>query len=87
MQFKKGGFGEGSGFANNFAPENSGTSVVAVGSTGGNNIPTEDMNNAYEAGDLRKDYSMASSYIDNKTGKDHIHQTHKEIQGCALSER
>jgi len=69
VQFKKGGFGEGSGFANNFAPENSGTSVVAVGSTGGNNIPTEDMNNAYEAGDLRKDYSMASSYIDNKTGK------------------
>ena len=69
VQFKKGGFGEGSGFANNFAPENSGTSVVTVGSTGGNNIPTEDMNNAYELGDLRKDYSMASSYIDNKTGK------------------
>jgi hypothetical protein len=69
VQFKKGGFGEGSGFANNFAPENSGTSVVTVGSTGGNNIPTEDMNNAYELGDLRKDYSLASSYIDNKTGK------------------
>lgn len=69
VQFKKGGFGEGSGFANNFAPENSGTSVVTVGSTGGNNIPTEDMNNAYELGDLRKDYSMASSYVDNKTGK------------------
>ena len=68
VQFKKGGFSEGSGFTNSFAPENSGTSVVTVGSTGGNNIPTEDMNNAYEAGDLRKDFSMASSYVDNKTG-------------------
>ncbi|MDP3912507.1 MAG: RagB/SusD family nutrient uptake outer membrane protein [Bacteroidota bacterium] len=68
VQFKKGGFGEGSGFANNFAPENSGTSVVTVGGTSGNNIPTADLDNAYEAGDLRKEFSMASSYIDNKTG-------------------
>ncbi len=69
VQFKKGGYGEGSSFANNFAPENSGTSVVSVGGTSGNNIPTEDVSNAYETGDLRKDFSMASSYIDNKTGK------------------
>ena len=42
------GYGEGSNYANNFAPENSGTNVVAVGGTGGNNIPEMDIYNAYE---------------------------------------
>ncbi len=62
VQFKKGGFGEGSGFANNFAPENSGTNVVPVGSTGGNNLPGRDMYDAYENQDLRRDFSMALGY-------------------------
>lgn len=66
IQFLKGGYGEGSNFANNFAPENSGTNVVAVGGTGGNNIPEMDIYNAYEEGDLRRDFSMSLGYHDNR---------------------
>lgn len=65
IQFLKGGYGEGSNYANNFAPENSGTNVVAVGGTGGNNIPEMDIYNAYEEGDLRRDFSMSLGYYDN----------------------
>lgn len=64
VQFKKGGFGEGSNFPNTFAPENSGTNVVPLGSTGGNNLPGDDMINSYEPGDLRKGFSVASGYYD-----------------------
>ncbi len=66
VQFKKGGFSEGSNFPNNFAPENSGTNVVPVGGTGGNNIPEMDIYNAYEDGDLRRDFSMSLGYYDNR---------------------
>ncbi|MDR1919538.1 MAG: RagB/SusD family nutrient uptake outer membrane protein [Tannerellaceae bacterium] len=66
VQFKKGGFGEGSNFPNNYAPENSGTNVVPVGSTGGNNVPEMDMYNAYEEGDLRRDFSMSLGYNDSR---------------------
>lgn len=70
VQFKKGGYGEGSDFPNTFAPFNSGTNVVQVGGTGGNNIPEMDMYNAYEDGDLRRDFSMALGYNDSrKDGK------------------
>ena len=58
IQFLKGGYGEGSNYANNFAPENSGTNVVAVGGTGGNNIPEMDIYNAYEEGDLRREVAL-----------------------------
>ncbi len=60
VQFKKGGVGEGSIWPNYFAPQNS--PVVSVGSGGGDNIPTLDISQAYEPGDLRKQYSMADSY-------------------------
>jgi hypothetical protein len=66
VQFKKGGFGEGSNFPNNYAPENSGTNVVSVGSTGGNNIPEMDIYDAYEEGDLRRDFSMSLGYNDSR---------------------
>ncbi|MDR2810320.1 MAG: RagB/SusD family nutrient uptake outer membrane protein [Tannerellaceae bacterium] len=66
VQFKKGGFGEGSNFPNNYAPENSGTNVVTVGSTGGNNVPEMDIYNAYEEGDLRRDFSMSLGYNDSR---------------------
>jgi starch-binding outer membrane protein, SusD/RagB family len=51
VQFKKGGFGEGSPYANNFAPEFSAPFVVPVGGTGGNNIVTQDMEDAYRLND------------------------------------
>lgn len=66
IQYLKGGYGEGSNFVNSFAPENSGTNVVAVGSNGGNNIPEMDIYNAYEEGDLRRDASMSLGYYDNR---------------------
>lgn len=64
VQYKKGGFGTGSPFANNFAPRFSENKVVAVGGTGSENSPTPDMEEAYEEGDLRKDISMAPGFLD-----------------------
>ena len=62
-----------SNFMYQFAPWNSGSIVTGDPGTtlgGGNgwNIPTQDMINAYEAGDLRKDVSLATSFTD-LTGK------------------
>ena len=68
VQFKKGGFSEGSNFANRFAPNNSGTNVIAVGTGGGDNIPELEMYNAYEEGDLRRDFSVKLGYNDNRKG-------------------
>jgi len=61
VQYKSGGAGEGNAWPNSFAPQNSGNAVIAFGGDG-NNQPTTDMISAYEAGDLRKDVSVASSY-------------------------
>ena len=72
IQFLKGGYGEGSNYANNFAPENSGTNVVAVGGTGGNNIPEMDIYTAYEEGDLRRDFSMSLGYYDNRKNNEWV---------------
>ncbi|WP_031530165.1 RagB/SusD family nutrient uptake outer membrane protein [Dyadobacter crusticola] len=69
VQFKKGGTGTGSSFYNNFAPRNSGSSVIQIGFASGRNIPTTDLINAYEPGDARKAASLAVGYTDNTTGK------------------
>ena len=61
VQYKKGTIGEGSGFGNAYAPENSGNLVIQFGG-GGNNRPTPDLEKAYEPGDLRKDVSMSTGY-------------------------
>ncbi|MBN7813484.1 RagB/SusD family nutrient uptake outer membrane protein [Algoriphagus sp. H41] len=63
VQFKSSSSGEGSPFANQFAPIGSGTAVVSVGNPLGQNIPTAAMNLAYEANDLRKAASMKTSYV------------------------
>jgi len=62
VQYKSGGAGEGNGWPNSFAPQNSGNAVIAFGGDG-NNAPTADIIAAYESGDLRKDASVASSYV------------------------
>ncbi|CAG5012036.1 SusD-like protein P25 [Dyadobacter sp. CECT 9275] len=62
VQYKSGGAGEGNSWPNSFAPQNSGNAVIAFGGDG-NNQPTADIINAYEPGDLRKDVSVASSYV------------------------
>lgn len=69
VQFKKGGTGTGSNFYNNFAPRNSGTSVIKVGFPSGRNIPTTDLIAAYEPGDVRKEASLALGYTDAVTGQ------------------
>ncbi len=63
VQFKKGASGEGSPFTNQFAPIGSGTAVTGLGNPLGQNIPTDDMANAYETGDTRKHVSMRTSYV------------------------
>ncbi|GAB3315874.1 RagB/SusD family nutrient uptake outer membrane protein [Larkinella ripae] len=68
VQYKKGSIGEGSGFANAYAPENSGNAVIQFGG-GGNNQPTPDLIAAYEPGDLRKDVSLATSYTNASGAK------------------
>ncbi|WP_345229648.1 RagB/SusD family nutrient uptake outer membrane protein [Olivibacter ginsenosidimutans] len=64
VQYKKGGFGLGSPFNNAFAPRLSGQIVTTIGAGGGQNQPTADMANTYEAGDQRRAASMADGYQD-----------------------
>lgn len=71
VQFKKAATGEGSPFTNQFAPIGSGTAVVSVGNPLGQNIPTANMNNAYETGDVRKAVSMRNSYVLNGNTVNH----------------
>lgn len=62
VQFKSGGVGEGNPWPNAFAPENSGNAVIPYGGDG-NNQPTNDLINSYEAADIRKAFSVATSYV------------------------
>lgn len=68
VQYKKGNIGEGSPYANAYAPVNSGNAVIAFGGNG-NNIPTVDLEKSYEAGDPRKTVSMATSYTNASGSK------------------
>ncbi len=65
VQFKGGSNGEGSPFSNQFAPIGSGTAVVPVGNPLGQNIPTDELFQAYQEGDLRRAVSMDTSYVLN----------------------
>ncbi|WP_460966886.1 RagB/SusD family nutrient uptake outer membrane protein [Spirosoma migulaei] len=67
VQYKSGGSAEGNPWPNLFAPQSSGNSVIAF-SGNGNNQPTEDLYKAYEPGDIRRDISMAISYV-NASGQ------------------
>jgi hypothetical protein len=67
VQFKKGGLGTGSNYYLQFAPRNSGTVITGLGFAQGRNIPNTDISKAYETNDLRKNISMAESYVMNGT--------------------
>lgn len=56
------GLGIGNPWPNSFAPQNSGNVVINFGG-GGNNRPTQDLIDAYEPGDIRRDFSLATSYV------------------------
>jgi hypothetical protein len=62
IQFMSGGAGEGNPWPNQFAPAGSGNAVIQFGGSG-NNRPTQDLINAFETGDKRKDVSVGTSYI------------------------
>ncbi|RYC67956.1 RagB/SusD family nutrient uptake outer membrane protein [Spirosoma sordidisoli] len=64
VQYKKGSLGEGSNFGNTYAPENSGNAVIQFGG-GGNNRPTPDLEQAFEANDPRRAASFATSYVNS----------------------
>ncbi len=62
VQYKKGGLGEGSRYPNEAAPRQSAAAVVEIGGGQGVYIPEENIINAYEADDLRKEISLAEGY-------------------------
>ncbi|MDR2969096.1 MAG: RagB/SusD family nutrient uptake outer membrane protein [Tannerellaceae bacterium] len=76
IQFKKGGYGEGFGLVNTYAPGNSGTNVVTVGGTGDNNLPDLDIWEAFEENDLRREWSMALGYYDSRYDNRWTEATH-----------
>lgn len=63
VQYRAGGFGTGSPFTNFFSPNPN----LQNGLGNARNRPTDSMWNAYEAGDLRRDVSMAISYVNPAT--------------------
>jgi hypothetical protein len=67
VQYKKGGTGTGSYFYAAFAPRYSGTVITGIGFGSGRNLPTADLINAYEPGDLRKSISLAEGFVLNGT--------------------
>jgi hypothetical protein len=58
VQFTKGGIGEGSPYANLFAPFGATELIGGVGTTAGDNLPTEDLYNSYDIDDLRRDVTL-----------------------------
>lgn len=60
VRYKAGGYGIGSPFANRFAPTSSGSSIVNGDGSGWNHPSYDFMNNAYEAGDARKDLTIST---------------------------
>jgi hypothetical protein len=69
VQFKKqAGVNTGSSYSSRYTPYLSGVALIGFETTsGGFNIPTEDIVNAYSSTDLRKTVSVATSYT-NQTG-------------------
>ena len=58
INYQKGGIGEGSPFPNFFIPNQSGNDIVPAGAAAGYAQITEDLDQAFEANDLRKSTSV-----------------------------
>ncbi|WP_217604951.1 RagB/SusD family nutrient uptake outer membrane protein [Chitinophaga sp. GbtcB8] len=73
IQYMEGSSNEFSDFMYQFAPYNAGSGITGfglyTGSGSGWNIPTQDMLDAYEAGDKRKDASISLTFTDPNTSK------------------
>jgi hypothetical protein len=64
VQYRAGGFGTGSPFTNYFSPNGN----LQNGLGNNRNRPTQNLYDAFEPGDLRRDISMATSYVNPATG-------------------
>ncbi|WP_299549864.1 RagB/SusD family nutrient uptake outer membrane protein [Seonamhaeicola sp.] len=60
IQYKSGGFGEGSSFSNNYAPRSAGPELGINGTTLGDNIPTQELYDSFDVADLRRDVTVKS---------------------------
>jgi len=73
IQYIEGTSGQYSNFMYTFVPYNSGTEIIPngvdAGTGSGWNIPTQDMLDAYEKGDLRKAASLDTTFIDPNNEK------------------
>jgi starch-binding outer membrane protein, SusD/RagB family len=65
VQFKKGGLEEGSPYANLFAPSGASQLIGNVGTTMGENLPTDGLFNTYSANDLRRNATIGK-LLDNR---------------------
>lgn len=65
IRYKSGGIGLGSIFGNRFAPQQSGSSVIN-GDGSGFNYPSSDLVQAYSSTDVRKDVTIALTYVNDK---------------------
>lgn len=65
IRFKTGGLKLGSRFANSFAPANSSDMIITAGGDG-DNCPTNSLVTSYEPGDLRKDVTLAETWVNPK---------------------
>ncbi len=68
VNYKSGGIGEGSPFANGFLPTGGIPTLLTVGTTGNRMIGSKDLYFAFEAGDTRRAISIDTSFVDG-TGK------------------
>jgi hypothetical protein len=66
VQYISGGFGEGNSYAHQFAPQPSGTTIVSV-SASSHNMGTQDLYDAFEQGDLRRNAFMGMFRNGNST--------------------
>lgn len=61
IQFKKGGTGEGSPYANLFAPFGATELIGSIGTTLGDNLPTKDLYDSYQVNDLRRSVTIGTA--------------------------
>jgi len=81
IQFKKGGIGEGSPYANLFTPFGASYLIGGIGTTFGDNLPTQDIYNSYPVGDIRRDVTMGKTTSDVLYTKKYIDTPFKDLDG------
>jgi hypothetical protein len=67
VRYQSGNVGLGSPFGNLFAPLNNGANVI-MGTCSNFNMPSDNLFDAYEEGDLRRDVNISQGYTNETTG-------------------